>query len=878
MEHSGQRRTRQQARAEGDVTQVAGDMHVYPPPVPGPSVEWPVWVGSVPRLAAAFQPRTAVRERAEEARSGGSEVVLSGAGGVGKSQLAASLARDARDRERSGGTGLDVLVWARATDPDQIITAYAEAAEQLCLPGVSRDDSTAAARAFLRWLEATGRSWLVVLDDITDPLKVEAWWPDSGARNGWVLATTRRDDARLSGQGRTLIRLGLYTAEEARAYLRRRLTDAGHPHLHDADQADDLTTELDHLPLALGHAAAYLINKRCTMTDYLTLLRDTSSRLGDLLPPSADTEGYGRPVTASLLISLEAVEEADTTRLARPLLYLLSLMDPLGHPVDLWTTPPALHHLRTARPAQRRRLRRQRPAVTEPEIRSALQCLRTYALITQDTDTAPVRMHALTARAVRETISPPTVPAIARAAADAIRSVWPALDHEDRELSAVLRANTVRLDQHTHPALWQPATHPCIYRVSGSLTDAGLYRQAIEYDEGTVRRSNEIHGSDHPDTLEARSNLVVSYRDAGQVQDALDLGERVLADYERILGEDHPATLNARNHLANSYGDAGRVQDALDLGERVLADYERVLGEDHPDTLTARNNLAVSYRDAGRVQDALDLRERVLADYERIQGSDHPATLTARNNLAVSYRDAGRVQDALDLRERVLADRERILGEDHPNTLDARNNLANSYSDAGRVQDALHLRERVLADRERILGEDHPDTLSARSNLAVSYGGAGRVQDALDLGERVLADRERILGEDHPDTLSARNNLANSYSDTGRVQDALDLRERVLADRERILGEDHPNTLDARHNLAVSYGGAGRVQDALDLGERVLADYERILGKDHPDTLDARSNLANFRDAAAGVQQPGTATPATPPDLQPPSDPPAQPV
>ncbi|GAB3014236.1 hypothetical protein GCM10023080_096910 [Streptomyces pseudoechinosporeus] len=76
----------------------------------------------------------------------------------------------------------------------------------------------------------------------------------------------------------------------------------------------------------------------------------------------------------------------------------------------------------------------------------------------------------------------------------------------------------------------------------------------------------------------------------------------------------------------------------------------------------------------------------------------------------------------------------------------------------------------------------------------------------------------------------------------------------------------------------MSYRDAGRVQDALDLGERVLADYERILGEDHPDTLSARSNLANFRDAAAGVQQPGTATPATPPDLQPPSDPPAQPV
>ncbi|MET8078723.1 tetratricopeptide repeat protein, partial [Streptomyces sp. NPDC005303] len=756
VERSEKRRTRQQARAKRDLTQVAGDMHVYTPPIPGPSVQWPVWVGDVPRLAAAFQPRTSIRDQAGEARCEGRDVVLSGAGGVGKSQLAASLARQLRDQEHTAAAGLDVLVWASATSPEQIITAYAEAAGQLHLPGAGagQEDEGGAARLFVRWLAATQRRWLVVLDDLTDPAPLEEWWPDSGAGNGWVLATTRREDAQLSGQGRTLIRLGLYARNEADAYLRRRLTDAGHAHLHDPGLADELAGELGDLPLALGHAAAYLINTRRTMADYLTRLRDTSSRLGDLLPPSADTEGYGRPVTASLLLSLDAVDKADPTHLARPLLHLASLMDPLGHPNTAWTTPAALGYLRTARPPQRRWLRRNYSAVTAGEVRSALECLRTYALITQDTATAPIRLHALTARAVRETIPSGILPVTARTAAAAIFSLWPRHDHEERELAAILRANTVHLDELTRPALWQPEAHPCIYQVSVSLTDAGLYQQAIEHDERTARHSNDILGPDHPTTLDARHNLAVSYSHAGRIQEALDLRERVLADYERIRGDDHPDTLSARSNLAVSYRAVGRVQEALDLRERVLADYERIRGDDHTDTLSARNNLANSFGDTGRVQEALDLGARVLADRERILGDDHPDTLAARNNLANSYGDAGRVQEALDLRERVLADYERIRGDDHPTTLDARHNLAVSYSHAGRVQEALDLRARVLADRERILGDDHPDTLSARSNLANSYGDAGRVQEALDLRARVLADRERILGDDHPDTLS----------------------------------------------------------------------------------------------------------------------------
>ena len=520
-ERLARRRTRQSARTQGNITQIAGDVNVQVPPVREPGVEWPVWVGTVPRLAAAFQPRASAREAVAQARAEGGSVVLSqvlaGDGGVGKSQLAAALARELRDQERSKDSGLDLLVWANA-EPDQIITAYADAAERLGLPGGASGDLAAAAKAFLAWLPTTERRWLIVLDDITDPEAVDAWWPDGSHRNGWVLATTRRRDALLSGQGRKLIHLDLYTPEEARAYLHRRLTDAGHPHLYDSDKAGLLAEELGHLPLALGHAAAYMINKRCGTGDYLERLRDTGNKLNDLLPPDADTEGYGRPVTTALLISLSAVEAADTTRLARPLLELIALMDPFGHPADLWTTPPVKEHLRTSRPGRRRWMRRRQPAVTDHDINAALECLRTYALISQDTDQAPIRVHALTARAVRETIPPQALHVMARTAADAILSLWPDLDHTDRDLSAALRVNTMLLDHHTHPCLWKPTTHRCIYRASSSLTAAGLYEQAVEYDQKTLQQSYEIHGPDHPDTLTARGNLAHFRRAAEAVQ------------------------------------------------------------------------------------------------------------------------------------------------------------------------------------------------------------------------------------------------------------------------------------------------------------------------------------------------------------------------
>ncbi|WP_368396356.1 tetratricopeptide repeat protein [Streptomyces sclerotialus] len=838
---------RQSARTRGNITQVTGDV-IQMAPAKEHEVEWPIWVGTVPRLAAAFQPRTLVRESITQARRESGSVVLSqvlaGDGGVGKSQLAAALARELRDQERSTDSGLDLLVWANATESDQIITAYADAASRLGLAGEATGDIAAAAEAFLAWLPTTERRWLIVLDDITDPKAVDPWWPDGNHRNGWVLATTRRSDALLSGQGRKLIRLDLYSLEEARAYLRRRLTDAGHPHLYDAEKVDPLAEELGRLPLALGHAAAYMINKRCGIDEYLDRFRDTGNKLSDLLPANADTEGYGRPVTTALLVSLDAVQAADTTRLARPLLELISLLDPLGHPADLWTTPPVRDYLLRSRPGRRRWLRRHQPSVSDNDIEAALQCLRTYALIAQDTAQAPIRVHALTARAIREAIQPQGLRVMARTAADAILALWPDLDHYDQDLAAALRANAMVLGHHASLCLWEPTTHQCVYQVSSSLTAVGLYEQAVEYDERALRQSQEAQGPDHPDTLTARSNLAVSYSDAGRFQEALALCEGVLADRERVLGPDHPDTLIARNNLALAYGDVGRTREAVELGERVLADRERVLGPDHPDTLIARSNLAVSYGDAGRAAEALELREGVLADRERVLGPDHPDTLSARNNLAVSYGEAGRTPEALELYERLLVDSERLLGSDHPDTLNARSNLALGYSEAGRAGEALELCEGVLADRERLLGLDHPDTLNARHNLALFYSDVGRTREAVELGERVLVDSERLLGPGHPDTISVRSNLAISYFEAGRAGEALELRERVLADRERVLGPDHPDTLRACNNLAISYFEAGRAGEALELRERVLADRERVLGPDHPDTLRACNNLA----------------------------------
>ncbi|MGZ2360976.1 tetratricopeptide repeat protein [Streptomyces sp. 372A] len=841
--------------AIGDNSQVV-DNRQYFFPAPAKEVSWPVEIGAIPALATAFQPRTELRELIDTARMAGDSAVLtqvlSGGGGVGKSQLAAKYATEAlRD-------GTDLVLWATAAETEQVITRYAQAALLVSAPGASSEDPENDAQAFLSWLATTDRRWLVVLDDITDPAAMAPWWPASRTGTGWVLASTRLHDAALTGNGRRRVPIDVYTPDEAAAYLRSRLTNDGAAHLLSENVAD-LATALGHLPLALGHAAAYMLNQDITVTEYLDLFNNHDRCLEHLLPEGADAEGYGRQVAATLLLSLDAAQRTEPAGLARPALRLAALLGPAGHPHDLWNTPTALTYLsQQSEPSDSSTAAGEaRGPVSTEQADAVLRILHRYALISSDRSQHPhtIRIHALTARAVREATPKKTLPHLAHAAADALLDIWPSIDQTTPDLATALRANAEHLQQHTDDHLWQKGGRRLLFRVCVSLHGAGLTAGAVAYAEQLAATSERVLGRDHLCTIRARHNLANAYRCAGRTIEATTIQEGVLADFEQLLEPDHLDTIRARGNLAASYADAGRTAEAIALREDVLANFDRLLGPNHPDPISARHNLASSYKETGRIAEATALLKGVLADRERLLGPNHPDTIRARGNLAAFYEETGRPAEAAVLREAVLSDFERLLGPNHPDTLTARSSLAASHAYAGRITEATALQVGVLADRERLQGPDHPDTIDARNNLANCYAAVGRADEAAVLRERVLADRERLQGSDHPDTAVARGNLAVSYADAGRTAEAIALRESVLASSERLRGSAHPDTLRARHNLAGSYKDAGRITEATTLQESVLADRERLQGHDHPDTLSARNNLAVFYAAVRHITE-----------------------
>ncbi len=703
-----------------------------------PEVQWPLRVGAVPPLASSFQARPALRALVEAVRADGQDVVLAqpaesgrvlvGDGGVGKSQLAASYYLAA---------GADLAVWTTAKGgTGQLVADFAEAAARIRVPGADGEDDQADARALLEWLQITDRSWLVVIDDVEDLDQVLDWWPRPNPRGG-VLATTRQRKALAAG--RTRVDVDVFTEAEAQAYLHQRV-----PRLPDHSgtcndcqcPAASVARQLGRLPLALSHAAAYLDNNRdITPAAYALMLAEPGRMLAEVLPGDG-ADGYAREVHTTMLINLDAVQaEEARPGLARALLDTIARLDANGSPATLWSDPKALAALTGSGRRWWQRLsppgtfRYPPPAIPglygahADQLRSCLLLLDRYSLITHqppDEDGNPglVRIHALTARAARDTTPEKQRRPLARRAADALLAVWPSHGH-DPVLQQILRANVTALHESTTQAFYtHSGIHTILSQAGESLGEAGQATVARDYYRTLIDTATQHLGPDHPHTLAARHNHASWLGVAEDAQGAAEAFAALLADFIRLLGPYDPETLISRQSLAWWRGEAGDAQGAAEESAALLADCVRVLGSDHTTTLSVRNSLAWWRGEAGDAQGAADGFAALLADCIRVLGPDHANTLSVRNSLAGWRGEAGDAQGAADGFAALLADRLRVLGPDHSHTLDSRNSLASWRGKVGDVQGAAEAFAALLADCIRVLGPDHANTLIVRINLA----------------------------------------------------------------------------------------------------------------------------------------------------------------
>lgn len=293
------------------------------------------------------------------------------------------------------------VFWVHASTRARFEEAYKDIADRLQLPERS-DPKTNVLRLVSDWLldERNGQ-WVMVVDnaddletfgqrdkaDVDTQTPLATFLPQSV--NGAILVTSRSKDAalRLVGGYNNMKEVLALTEGEGLQLLRNKLR---HPPAEDS--ALELLRELDHIPLAITQAAAYIGRRaRMTVTRYVEELRKSGEKRESLLRWDAgelrrDASASSSVVT-TWVMSFEQIKKE--RRSAAELLSLMSFFSPKGIPES--TLRYYRKHGVTAPGTQDRK--------EEKEIESTfdedLDILQAYSLVSVTADADTCEMHAL---------------------------------------------------------------------------------------------------------------------------------------------------------------------------------------------------------------------------------------------------------------------------------------------------------------------------------------------------------------------------------------------------------------------------------------------------------------------------------------------------
>ncbi len=730
-------------------------------------------------------------------------VVLSGPGGVGKSQLAIEYAYRSIAR-------YDLIWFISAEDGFGAREMLAELGSRLRIrPGHHRERTVI---SVLRALEQTELRWLLIFDNATPEIPIDA--PVSG-RVGDVIITTRAPE--WTSTPVQLVPVDVLTRSESIRYL------CGADDEISETEAAGLANMLGDLPLALAQLAATRKATGMPLARYLDLFE---RHVQDLLR-TGRAPYYPASLGATVKMSIEQLNARGAV------LLLIELFAHFGPDPVPWTL------LRSGR----------RAAVTDVlkrciddsrQLKASLDEIARLGLIRVETDNRHAVVHRLVRLALRENLSTESLrrgwanthALLAEASPDAPEapSNWP--DY------ALLTPHILPSGIMDGP---DPASRQTVLHQIRYLHEIGDYERSKAFAEAAIARWSAAPdlGAEHESTLRAMRQLANTLRLLGRFTDARKLNERVMASFEGNpdYGPDHPLTLEARTSAGNILHISGEYEQALAFERVTYERHHRVRGPDHPSTLNVANNRGNSHRVLGQYEEAEHWHRHVVNRRTKVLGRSHGRTYFARLNWAWDLLCLGRFHEALTELEEIRCLVDQDLRPGHQVVLLVGRAYAIALRKIGRYYDALEVIEENYALTNESFGGDNEATLVSGITYANSLAATGRMAEAANVATETRQSLSKSFGGDNPVTLATAQNAAIIIRAQGRWLEAGNTARDSWVRLNQRLGPEHPYAICAANNVACGLYLDGLYGRARQMSESILTSAAHRYSDRHPDRL-----------------------------------------
>jgi tetratricopeptide (TPR) repeat protein len=554
---------------------------------------------------------------------------------------------------------------------------------------------------------------------------------------------------------------------------------------------EKLADALEHIPLALSQAAAFILENSISIGRYLRLLRDNRHAF-ELLSDGTNSAEAQSAVTTTWIVSFKQIGQQNPR--AANILSLIAFLDRQGVPEDLIRT-----HDKT---------------LSDVDFEKACGVLKAFSLIDEKQLTIhgenhrTFNMQQLVQRVTRQWLEShgKSSQQWEENALIAVSKVFPPEECEDwKKFEIYLPHVQVVLERKIESALGTDAKTDLLLHASSYFRVKGYHARAAEMGREAVEIRKQSLGLKHSKTLASHINLSRILLEQKKVKEARELLAEAVAAAESTVEKSNRDMLRARAHLAALLGIQEKYRDAKRLQKSVIEMSKNALGEEHLDTLLFMRDLAVTYGHQKLYDKAETLFRRVLEIRKGKLGPDHPETLISMLDLAeiLELQDPEKnASEAEDLASQVVEGRKRILGDEHPATLLAIGTLAKTYEWQDQWGKAEALREQIIYFSSN--GCKDPENHPQSALRFMSYEITTYKLPKQESRPWPSPDQARTSSIASDDSMLAPDSGPNEMMDIRKMKSWTDVKRAVIAISDNIFASDLAIKIDEKISIRTS--------------------------------------------------------------------------
>ncbi|KAF4966343.1 hypothetical protein FSARC_5971 [Fusarium sarcochroum] len=678
---------------------------------------------------------------------------LWGLGGSGKTQVALEYAYSQHRKHPCS------IFWVHADNEATFTHDYGTIAQTLGLN--HQEDGQSFLQDVRRKIESLER-WLLVIDN-ADDLSLFGVASATGRRdrkfteyipkgpNGTILWTSRDEQigGSLVGSRRT-IQVSKMMPRESKALLETtssRPTSEG-----EIDDMVSLLAELQHLPLAITQAGAYMRRTGASISEYLSYLREEKDRWRILKEPEFDRHrlrGSSNSILQTWSISIHRIEQE--SKMAYKILHILAYFDNQNIPDRLIEAA-----------ATYRAGKRTKEEVTQQK-RIAVRRLKDFSFLTEsrlDGSDQTFEMHKLVQDAARHDLQVRNTlhrlkkkvtesrrirnwfrqrtksskkkkkrqrqdeAYFASAAIEIIDELFPNEIHVRREKLDVCErylAHTIRACDWAGACSKEDVAVGILRRAMNYLMERCRFKEALPIAQHRLWMSQKVYGKKSLTSIRIYLSLGWIFTNLLEPQQSEAIANKALQLAQSLKeGDKDELVLECKCLLSKSYWGQGRRDETEKVSAKVL---EQARANEYSYSahfiLSCIQNLATLYKDQGRFEEAANLIPQVSEFSQTIRDKDPWLMVDTDCLLANLYYHQGEIGKAEETSSKALQLSRDRYGEDHPKFIRSLFFLAIVRETQGRYEEAVQMMRDCCHLSHKALGADHQNTRIYKKRLKI---------------------------------------------------------------------------------------------------------------------------------------------------------------